>query len=419
MTVDLTPEHNARDQEEGLHPEVQAAYRYVESVICAADAKSPTGYAWHGWALREAFLAGCSHAARAALKAQSRPVERPIWTEGVCGDGAAILKDGVMQPIEDVITALNAAEAAKASLHQPDRYELGDAILRAWRKHGHDSWCSIADDVLAELQALAQPGPDTSQLSDGYHTFADLYEHRHALCLALMRAMPQQWWFSRRHDDGEPCFGGDDWFIVGADLPGLDDPSVTYHLPMRLWETAQATGAQELPKGRPWDGHSAQDVVDRFMLWAALKDQSVPVGATDLSPVQETAPERIWLHLNGANEWLPFKDEEGVIWSPDQIDESDIPYVRADLQRYGHPTITPIPISERLPGPEDCAPWPDEPEANHWCWLAKVADGGWEWSQVSALGIPAWRLERVLAGGGWTHWLPHWALSVPATSGTA
>ena len=38
---------------------------------------------------------------------------RPIWTEGICGDGAAILRDGVMQPIEEVIAALNAAELSQ------------------------------------------------------------------------------------------------------------------------------------------------------------------------------------------------------------------------------------------------------------------------------------------------------------------
>ncbi len=31
----------------------------------------------------------------------------PQWTEGVCGDGAAILRDGVMVPVEDVVAALN------------------------------------------------------------------------------------------------------------------------------------------------------------------------------------------------------------------------------------------------------------------------------------------------------------------------
>jgi len=31
----------------------------------------------------------------------------PEWTEGICGDGAAILRDGVMVPVENVVAALN------------------------------------------------------------------------------------------------------------------------------------------------------------------------------------------------------------------------------------------------------------------------------------------------------------------------
>jgi hypothetical protein len=64
---DLTPEHTKRDPGPGSklnHPEVQAAHRYVESVLDTSDYEG--GYAWHGWALREAFLAGCSHAAKSA-----------------------------------------------------------------------------------------------------------------------------------------------------------------------------------------------------------------------------------------------------------------------------------------------------------------------------------------------------------------
>jgi hypothetical protein len=59
---DLTPEHSARPWASVGYPEVEAAYRYVDSVVQHADAISPCGgYAWHGWALREAFLAGCTH----------------------------------------------------------------------------------------------------------------------------------------------------------------------------------------------------------------------------------------------------------------------------------------------------------------------------------------------------------------------
>ena len=61
----LTPEHSARPYGGDNFPEVEAAYGYVDSVVQHADAISSTGIdtvpAWHGWALREAFLAGCSH----------------------------------------------------------------------------------------------------------------------------------------------------------------------------------------------------------------------------------------------------------------------------------------------------------------------------------------------------------------------
>ncbi len=91
--------------------------------------------------------------------------------------------------------------------------------------------------------------------------------------------------------------------------------------------------------------------------------------------------------------------------------------LRAVLARWGHPTPQPIPVSERLPEPADCAPWPDGPTANHWCWLGKEVCGGWEWAQASAMGIAAKRLEWSLAGGGWTHWFPHWALPLPGAPG--
>lgn len=124
----------------------------------------------------------------------------------------------------------------------------------------------FARAVLARWGSPApQPLADVSQLSDGYHTFAELYEHRNSLMLALMRAQPHICWFSRRHADGELPFGSDDWFIVGAELP---DAPITYHLPAALYSLAQKTGAIELLAGRPWDGHTAADVVQRLRDWA-------------------------------------------------------------------------------------------------------------------------------------------------------
>ena len=57
--------------------------------------------------------------ARAAL---AQP--EPVWTAGICGDGAAIMKDGVMHPIEDVIAALNATALAQPEPQGPTDEEL-------------------------------------------------------------------------------------------------------------------------------------------------------------------------------------------------------------------------------------------------------------------------------------------------------
>jgi len=126
-------------------------------------------------------------------------------------------------------------------------------------------------------------------------------------------------------------------------------------------------------------------------------------------------------------------DEELLVWAsyygidyvdisrPSELDGERAPvrsdelciFARAALARWGRTAIEPVPVAERLPGPEDCAPWPDEPDANPWCWAGKEVDGGWEWAQIGMLGVDAKNLGRVLGGGGWTHWLSHHALPVP------
>lgn len=75
--------------------------------------------------------------------------------------------------------------------------------------------------------------------------------------------------------------------------------------------------------------------------------------------------------------------------------------------------LRPIPVSERLPEPGDCAPWPGEPEATPWCWAGRHNDGGWEWAQISMLGLSANSLNWCIAGGGWSHWLPYNAIPFP------
>lgn len=74
---------------------------------------------------------------------------------------------------EDNSTWQACVEEHHRLLGMTDRYELADAILRAWKKHGHDSWCSIADDVIKEFH---QASSDTASLVARYRRAVEALE---------------------------------------------------------------------------------------------------------------------------------------------------------------------------------------------------------------------------------------------------
>jgi len=49
-----------------------------------------------------------------------------VWTEGVCGDGAAILRDGVMVPVEEVIETLNHDAKLRHALTRIAEFSIPD-----------------------------------------------------------------------------------------------------------------------------------------------------------------------------------------------------------------------------------------------------------------------------------------------------
>lgn len=104
---------------------------------------------------------------------------------------------------------------------------------------------------------------DKGNISDGYHTFNELYDHRCTLFLALMKAHKGISWISSAHYDGSTMDG---WFVAGMELPtGM----VTYHLPSSMWSLACETGAKPLVRAPEFDGHTSADVVKRIQSWIA------------------------------------------------------------------------------------------------------------------------------------------------------
>ena len=87
-------------------------------------------------------------------------------------------------------------------------------------------------------------------ISDGFHTFRELYNHRILLFLALMKSAEKEglevgW--SKRHDDGELCFGGC-WVI--AWIVTASGKEIRYHV--EDWKPLPKSLEREI--GREWNG---------------------------------------------------------------------------------------------------------------------------------------------------------------------
>ena len=79
-------------------------------------------------------------------------------------------------------------------------------------------------------------GDTVKDVSDGYHTFSELYEFRMAYNVLLFNEWAEQGKYlvhkSKRHSDGELCFDGEH-FVVVAILPA---GQITNHYKLEHWD---------------------------------------------------------------------------------------------------------------------------------------------------------------------------------------
>lgn len=111
---------------------------------------------------------------------------------------------------------------------------------------------------------------DEENLSDGYHTFKELYEFRKLYNVALFNGWAGNYNYAKgiidvdydvhkswKHSDGKYCFGGG-WFIVMAELP---TGQISNHYPAKDWDLFKIP---EKGKANQFDGHTSQDVANRL-----------------------------------------------------------------------------------------------------------------------------------------------------------
>ena len=96
-------------------------------------------------------------------------------------------------------------------------------------------------------------------ISDGHHTFDELYSHRMLLYVSLMKSYPHISWRSKKHSDGTGYSG---YFIAGMNLP---TGTITYHIIDKFWDLLN--NVKELEVAPEWDGHNSNDVINRLHNW--------------------------------------------------------------------------------------------------------------------------------------------------------
>lgn len=117
----------------------------------------------------------------------------------------------------------------------------------------------VSHELITELvKKSTAPG----KVSDGYHSFDDLYNHRHALCVAISNLSISRniCWRSEYHSDGTRYEG---WFIFGIYTEA--GKQITYHVPMELWN--DFASAEVLDRAPEYDGHSSQNCIERLKFY--------------------------------------------------------------------------------------------------------------------------------------------------------
>ncbi len=182
----------------------------------------------------------------------------------------------------------------------------------------------MAVDGKTAFDVVEIPEGGIGALSDGYHTFNELYHHRAVLFSVICNLLPDKAWKSMLHHTGDMYDG---MFIVGIETPL---GPATYHYDIDpYWNMFHV---KELKRAPEWDGHTAQDAIERMASltllcyngnwpWISVKDMPPPKGEYVLAVLNKMAlinssdmhPKMQILANNGEDWW-----SDGVIkyWKP-------------------------------------------------------------------------------------------------------
>ena len=134
--------------------------------------------------------------------------------------------------------------------------DLANAYLKVFKNGVEQSASERKKAINEELKQMRDAGISRKDISDGYHTFEELYFHRMILFSIILNQNPTISWKAKKHHDG--TMFGDDSFICGIETP---EGQYSYHYNIKYWDLFDI---KELERAPEYDGHKPKDI-DRLL----------------------------------------------------------------------------------------------------------------------------------------------------------
>jgi hypothetical protein len=185
-------------------------------------------------------------------------IKKPVQIQAMLNKGGRKNHDAIMEWVGKQLQRGGGGQLIIPTLEGEMTADKGDYIIKGVK--GEFYPCK------PDIFEMTYSDGGIGDLSDGYHTFNELYEFRKLFNAAFFNQLlvephtPVYWYDvhkSQRHSDGELCFGGG-WFIVVAQLPA---GQISNHYEMKDWDLFNIP---EREKAAEFDGHTSADVVKRL-----------------------------------------------------------------------------------------------------------------------------------------------------------
>lgn len=147
------------------------------------------------------------------------------------------------------------------SAYQPTDDELKEntkRIQEGWSRTAEMMEGSFIDSINERIQGHKRDGMSVKGVSDGWHTFEELYYHRMVLFSIICNQNKDVAWKSKQHHDG--TMFDDESFICGVETP---EGQYTYHYKLEHWDKFDV---QELEYAPEFDGHQPKDITRLYSL---------------------------------------------------------------------------------------------------------------------------------------------------------